>query len=310
MILTLTPNPAVDETLWVEHLAIGAVEHASESQLDPAGKGVNVSRVVHRLGWPTVAFGFLGGDIGTHVERALGAEGVQHHFERVKGETRINVTIVERATGASTSIYAPGPAIDERAVAALGETLELWLRAAAVLVLAGSLPRGLAPETYRGYLRRAKELGIRTILDADGEALRHGLEAAPDLVKPNRHEAERLLGRKLPDRDAVVDGALEIASRGAGAVVVSLGKEGSICVQGKNAWLAVPPRVELRSSVGSGDSLVAGLALSFARQQPITEGLRWGSAAGAATAASPGTSLGTAADIHSLLAGVRIESLR
>jgi len=309
MILTLTPNPAADQTVWVDRFVPGSVHHAREAQLDPAGKGVNVSRVVQRLGYPTIAMGFLAGEIGMHVDRALREEGVNQHFERVQGQTRIDVTIVDRASGLSTGVYGPGPLVDAAAIESLDGALGVWLQAAKVLVLAGSLPRGLSNSAYAGYLRRARERGVKTILDADGEALRLGVEERPDVIKPNRREAERLLGRALPDRAAVVKGAREIAARGIGAVVVSLGEEGAICVSDRGVWLATPPHVELRSTVGSGDSLVAGIALALARGEPIAEGLRLGSAAGAATAAAPGTALGSAASIAALLPKVRIEEL-
>lgn len=309
MIITLTPNPAVDQTIFLDRLKLGEVNRFRESQLDPAGKGINASRMADRLGWPTIAFGFLAGEIGLIVERALDAEGVQHHFVRVSGQTRINVTVLEEASRTGTSFYGPGPPVDRESVARLDELLQFWLQAGRVLVLAGSLPPGMAVDTYRTCIRRAHAQGVKTILDTQGEPFRLGVEARPDLIKPNVKEAEELLGRPLPDLQAVVQGARELTRRGIGAVVISMGAEGAVCVAGERAWRVVPPRVERRSTVGSGDSLVAGLAIALARGDDIVEGLRLGTAAGAATAMTPGTALGTADAVASLLARVKIEEV-
>jgi len=142
MIITLTLNPAVDQTILVERLEIGAVNRFRESHLDPAGKGINASRVAHRLGRPTIAFGFLAGEVGLIAEKALDDEGVQHHFVRVPGQTRINATIVDVASGGATSFYGPGPVVDQEHLSLLNEMLLFWLQVGRVLVLGGSLAIG------------------------------------------------------------------------------------------------------------------------------------------------------------------------
>ncbi len=309
MIVTMTLNPAVDETLFVHSVEIGAVNRVHDSHFDPAGKGINVSRLVHRLGWPTVALGFLAGDIGDLAERTLGAEGVLSHFVRVRGETRLNVTIRDEGTREETSFFDRGPLVTPDDLERLDQTLNTLVAAAQVLVLAGSLPPGLPDDTYANYIRMAEAKGIKTILDAHNEALRLGLMAHPYMVKPNRSETETLLGRKLPDREAVIDAAKDLIKNGVKVVVISMGAEGAICAEGDNVWHAIPPNVERRSSVGSGDSMVAGLAISVMRGQSPVEGLRLGTAAGAATAMTPGTTLGSPEDVASLLPQVRIERL-
>lgn len=310
MILTLTPNPTIDYTIFTRGLKPGDVNRFRDFQIDPAGKGINVTRMVHRLGWPTIAFGFIGGDIGHMVELALDSEGVQYHFVMVPGQTRLNINImsIEGDDRSGTNFYGPGPTVDGEHHERLDGMLRFWLQAARLLVLAGSLPPGVPPGFYAAYIRLAREQNIRTILDTSGEALRAGLAERPDLVKPNREELEELLGHDLSGTDEIIRGARDLARAGT-AVVVSLGAEGAICAQGEKTWLAAPPRVELRSTVGSGDSFVAGLALSMVRGEAITEGLRLGSAAGAATAMARGTALGTAPEVASLMPLVRIEEI-
>ncbi len=307
MIVTLTMNPAVDQTAWVDRLVPGEVHRVRETHVDPAGKGINASRMAHRLGWPTIAFGILAGDTGNIVERALAGEGVQHHFVRVPGQTRINTTVVA-ADGTATSFYAPGPAVSEEGATALDEFVRFWLQAGRVLVLAGSLPARAPPDTYARYVEQAREHGVIAIVDADGEALRLALGARPDLIKPNVAEAERLLGRALPDEGAVVRAAKELAAR-AGIVVISMGARGAVCAREDCTWRVRPPDLVPRSTVGSGDSMVAGLAVALARGDDLERGLRLGTAAGAATAASAGTALGTATDVALYSPQVRIERI-
>ena len=307
MIVTITPNPAVDQTMWVRKLAAGDVNRAHEIQIDPAGKGINVSRVARRLGLPSIAMGFLGGETGDLVEHALSAEHVPFHFVRVQGRTRIDITINDEATGNATNCWAPGPHVSAAETEELRTLIEVWLNAARVLVLAGSLTSGLPPDTYAGWTRMARARGVRVIVDASGEALSEAVKAAPDMIKPNVEEAEMLLGRKLPSMDAVVDAARELQSRGIATVVISMGGEGLVCASGSEVWRVRPPKIKRRSTVGSGDSLVAGMAASFARGASMEDALRLGSAAGAATAASIGTALANPADVDALLSQVLIE---
>lgn len=309
MIITVTPNPAVDETLWPDSVVRGEVHRVQQSHLDPGGKGINASRMVRRLGWPTIAFGFAAGEPGDIVERTLRDERVPHQLVRAAGRTRINVTIVG-PDGVATSFYDRGPTVTAADVEALDELVRVWLQAAQVLVLAGSLPPGMAVETYAALTRVARARGVPVILDADGAALVAGVAAGPDLIKPNQEEAARLLGRPLPDLDAVVAGARELCARGIATVIVSMGASGAVCVRKDRGWRAIPPRIERRSTVGSGDSMVAGLAVALARGDDPVTGLRLGTAAGAATAMSQGTALGTRADVDRLLAGVQIVELR
>lgn len=308
MIVTVTMNPAVDQTAWVDRLVAGEIHRVRRTHLDPAGKGINVSRVAHRLGWPTIAFGFVAGDAGDMVEKALAQEGVQHHFVRVPGETRINTTVIEEG-GTATSFYAPGSAVPDVAARTLDDLLRFWVQAARVVVLAGSLPPGVPGDAYVTSVERARRHGAFAIVDADGDPLRLALDARPDLIKPNVAEAERLLGRALPDDAAVAAAAAELATR-AGAVVISMGARGAICASAGRVWRITPPEVEVKSTVGSGDAMVAGIAVAIARGDRLENGLRLGTAAGAATAASSGTALGTREEVARYLPEVRVDALR
>ncbi len=309
MIVSFTPNPAVDKTLVVRDLVAGGVNRALDSYLDPGGKGINVSRVLHRLGVPTLALGVLGGHVGSLLDAALRREGVPSEFVWIDAETRLNVILHDEARGRGTRVWDRGPEVDatclERVDAMLGRRLE----DADVFVTTGSLLRGMPADTHARWIAEARRRGVRTILDADGAWLAAALPAGPDLVKPNVREAESIVGRPLPDEAEVVLAGREILDRGAGAVVISRGGAGSVLVTRDGAWRAVPPTVRLRSTVGSGDSMVAGLAQALAAGRPLVEGLRTGTAAGAATATTVGTSLATADQVRELEPLVRIDEL-
>jgi 1-phosphofructokinase len=309
MIVTVTVNPAVDQTVWIDRLVVGAVNRPTEVHLDPAGKGINASRMARRLGWPTIAFGFLAGEIGHIVEKTLDAEGVQHHFIHIAGQTRINVTIDDRSDGRATSLFEPGPPVDDASLQSFDEALGFWLPACRILVLAGSLLPNMPEDWYARVVRRAAAHRVRVFVDADGQAARLAAQAQPFLIKPNVAEAERLLGHALPDLPAIVDGARQLVRGGIGVVLLSMGADGAVCVTADHAWHVRPPAIERLSTVGSGDSLVAGVAVALARNEDLEAGLRLGTAAGAATATSPGTALGTMDEVARLLPQVQVVRL-
>lgn len=307
MIVTFTPNPAVDHTLLVPGSRVGGVNRATDSHLDPGGKGINASRVVHRLGRATVALTVLGGHVGRMLAGALEHDGVPCRAVWVRGETRLNVILQDTVSNASTRIWDRGAEVTPDVRADLDGLVDLWIPRAKVFLCAGTLPPGLPPDTYVRVLAAARKAGARTVLDSDGESFRLGLEGRPAVIKPNVREAEAVLGRKLTTDAEIVAGAKELLARGPEAVVVSMGGSGSILVTAERVVRAIPPQVERRSAVGSGDSLVAGLLIALAEGLPLEEGLRLGTAAGAATAMAVGTQLGRPDAIAALVPLVRIE---
>jgi 1-phosphofructokinase family hexose kinase len=307
-ITTVTLNPALDEAVALESLVLGGKNRCSLDALDPGGKGVNASRVISRLGRSTIALGFAGGLTGDFLREKLQAEGVSHRFVTVAEATRVNIMIYEYHDGRRSRLYLPGPTIAQSCL----RELELQLDAVepgSVVIFGGSVPPGIPASVYRDLIRRLKSNGVQSVVDTSGAALAAALEAAPAIIKPNVEEASELLGRALPDDDAVLAAAREFQSMGAQRVVISQAAAGAICVEGSNAWKAVPPAVQSRATVGSGDSMVAGLAIGLDENCSITEGLRLGTAAGAATAMVSGTSLCRARDVAALLPRVTVGEL-
>jgi 6-phosphofructokinase 2 len=305
---TVTLNPAVDEALTIDELVLGGVNRCGLSFLDAGGKGVNASRVIHRLGRKTIALGFVGGTTGGMIRSRLDEEGVPHAFCDVKEMTRVNVMLYERAKGRRSRIYLPGAAVG---VSQLAELKRRLLQACSgdVVVLGGSLPPGLPESTYYDLIKWLQEHGIRSIVDTSGAPLARLLAARPTLIKPNVEEAGELLGRAIVTDDDALEAAHELRGLGAENVVISQGQDGAVAIGIDEAWKASPPAVVTRSTVGSGDSMVAGLAIAFAEGRGLAEGLRLGTAAGAGTAMTPHTHLCEKADFDRLLPLVTLRPL-
>lgn len=308
MIITVTLNPAIDEAIAIEEMRLGALNRCALDAVDPGGKGLNASRVISRLGRSTLALGFVAGVTGALVRSRLDAEGVPHAFDEVDGLTRINVMILEHALARRTRLYLPGPRVTAADLGRLYARLEPIARGA-VVVIGGSLPPGLPPAVYGELVEWLHGRGARTILDTSGEPLERALSAGPGLIKPNLEEAVELLGRPIVDDDDAVAAAATFRGLGVDRVVISQGASGAIGVDASGAWKARPPAVLVRSTVGSGDSMVAGLAIAMSEGLGLAEGLRLGSAAGAATCAVVGTQLASRGDVERLLPQVVVEPL-
>lgn len=294
MIVTVTLNPALDKVVGLESLEPGGEVHARWLSQAAAGKGVNVSRMVHRLGGETLALWVCGGLTGLVMRRLLAAEGLPNQPLRVAGEVRTNYTLVERGAGRSTRIFEPGPAVSAGEARRIRAGVLRRLARDDLLVLSGSLPGGPpggspdpgpVADLYPDLIREAKARGVPTILDTREEALRRGLAAGPFLVKCNQDEARQATGMEVEDLASGQEAADRLRASGATLAVVSLGQAGAVLSGPGGGWLAVPPAVEVASPVGSGDCLVAALALGLSRGWPSAEWLRWGVAAGAANAA-------------------------
>lgn len=309
VITTVTLNPAIDEAVAIAEFQLGTKNRCTLANLDPGGKGINASRVIQRLGGKTIALGFIGGVTGQLLRARLDEEHVLHAFDHVAEATRINVMIFERNASRRTRLYLDGPHVPADKVASLRTRLA-QLPAGSIVVFGGSVPPGLPSEIYRDLVEEVQQRGGKAIVDTSEAALAAVLPARPFLIKPNVEEAEEVLGRTIDGDAAVYAAAQELCSRGALHVVISQGAEGSIGVGPDGAWKARAPQVAVKSTVGAGDSMVAGLALALSRGGGIAEGLRLGSAAGAATVMVSGTQLCRPEDVAALQERVRVEPLK
>ncbi|MFI5999111.1 1-phosphofructokinase [Streptomyces sp. NPDC051366] len=294
MILTVTPNPSLDRTYEVPSLDRGAVLRATGDRVDPGGKGVNVSRALAAAGVLTTAVLPLGGASGTLIAELLGAQGVDVTAVTVAGQTRSNISLVE-PDGTLTKINAPGPELTAEESGLLLETVRTAAGDPVWIAACGSLPLGLAPEWYADLVARAREAGAKVALDTSGPALTAALQARPDLIKPNAAELAQAVGRPLATLGEVARAAQELRSRGAGAVLASLGADGQLLVSAEGTFHGTAPVAAVRSDVGAGDASLAGFLIAGGTGPGA---LASALAHGAAAVQLPGSAMPVPADLR------------
>ena len=294
MIVTLTPNPSLDRTIAIDDLRRGEVLRATSSRLDPGGKGVNVSRVLAAHGIPTLAVIPAGGSEGAQLADLLAPSGVPVVSVPLSSRTRSNVALVE-PDGTTTKVNEPGPELIGTETAAMLERLVSFARSADWVVLSGSLPRGVPDDFYAQIITRVHDIGHRVAVDTSGAALRAAIAAAPDLIKPNADELAELTGVELRTWADVVEQADKLCTEGVGTVLVSLGAHGALLVDSTGVTRAYSPPVEVRSTVGAGDSTLAGF-LAAGADGP--EALRTAVAFGTAAVTLPGSAMPGPTDTH------------
>ncbi len=297
MILTVTPNPALDYTIRLDALEIGKRAKYRDPAIDPAGKGINVSRMVRRLGEATLALGFAAGATGDLLKQGLDREGIPHELVPIEGLTRINVTLLTGPEGSATHLHGPGAAVSPADVGRLLDRITEQLPRARILVLSGSLPPGMGPDAVADLIQRARRQNVRSIVDVEKDVLAAAIAAGADLVKPNLLETAEYLGRPVVGVDQVLAAAREIVARGAGAAVLTMRGEGAVAAAGGRAWQVCAPKEDVVRAIGAGDSFAAGLAVGLLRGAELPEALRLAAAAGTATALHPGTGLGTSEEV-------------
>ncbi|MCE5313721.1 MAG: 1-phosphofructokinase [Armatimonadota bacterium] len=289
MVITVTPNTAIDKTYTVEGFGLDHVHRPSASRTVAGGKGINVVRVLKTLGIDGLATGFVGGAIGDAVLRLIYEEGLPHDFVRVRDESRLCIAVVDPQNGTQTEINENGPEISP-------DELEMMLGKAGSLmagreymVLCGSCPPGVPTSFYGDIIRMAKCAGLKTVLDTSNDHLRESVKAAPYMVKPNVTELSQLVGRELLTLEEIVRAAKSLKGHyEVNITAVTMGRSGAIVTDGERVWKAVPPEIQFASAVGSGDAFLAMFIASMINGESIQDALVSGTAAGAANATTFG----------------------
>ena len=307
-ILTLTLNPALDLTVELAVLTAGQVNRSDEMHTHAAGKGVNVAQVLADLGHQLTVSGFLGEDNLQAFETLFAKRGFVDAFIRVPGETRSNIKIAER-DGRITDINGPGPMVDAAAQQALLDRLVQIAPGHDAVVVAGSLPRGVTAQWLRELIERLNQLGLRVALDTSGEALRAALQARPWLIKPNTEELADALGCEVVSRAAEVQAAAHLHAQGIDHVVISHGADGVNWFSVGSALHASPPKVSVASTVGAGDSLLAGMLHGLLSADTPEQTLRTATAIAALAVTQIGFGINDAAQLALLEQGVRVRPL-
>lgn len=300
MIYTVTLNPSIDYIVEVEDLQLDALNRMKRDLKLPGGKGINVSRILSRLGVENTALGFVGGFTGRFIEDVLKSESIVTDFVGVQDDTRINIKLKH---GGETEINGQGPRIGEGEANALAEKLRA-LTEDDIVVLSGSVPPSLGGSFYDRLIAVIKERGAKFVIDTTGDALLQALPHGPLLVKPNHHELAELFGVEIEGQDDLIKYGRKLLEKGAKNVLISMAGDGALLVTDEQVYHANVPKGEVRNSVGAGDSMIAGFVGTLARTGSPLEALRTGTASGSATAFSD--DLAERAKIDSLLPQVQV----
>jgi len=310
LIVTLTVNPAIDRTISVDHLAFEDRAYILSTRESAGGRGINASHVIHSFGGETVAVLTSGGKAGRRLQRRLSDCGYQVRVAPVEDETRTNLTITDQR-GLSVNLNEKGPEIARAEVAGIESAVRECLNGAGWLLLCGSLPPGVPASFYGKMITLARRRKVRTFLHASGDALREGIKSRPAVVAPNQSEAERLLERSLLTRTHYLEAAQQIREMGPESVVLSLASRGAMGAFADGLYEVIPPPIDAVCPIGSGDALSA--AYAWRMEQPRANGadaLRWGVAAGTASARLPGMNFATLEQTQEIYRQVEVRRVR
>lgn len=304
MIYTVTLNPSIDYIVQLETLELGQLNRIAQDYKFPGGKGINVSRILQRLGKKNAALGFLGGFTGDFIRSSLEQEGILTDFTTISDDTRINIKLKAQE---ETEVNCQGPTLS------LAEIADLKSRLAAVssqdiVILSGSIPPSLPRDFYSQLIELITAKGAHFVIDTTGSSLLETLEAQPLLVKPNHHELAELFATSFSSIEDILPYGQLLLEKGAQHVIVSLGGDGALLFSGDAVYQAAPLKGTLINSVGAGDSMIAGFVSQLSATPDLELAFRYGVACGSATAFS--ADLATAAAITDLLDQITLKKLK
>lgn len=309
MITSISLNPSIDRTLTVERFTPGGLNRVVASSDVAAGKGINVALTVSALGLDAECVGFMYRDSAPLFEKRLMVNSTAYEFIWLDGEARTNIKVFDQAAGVVTELNESGREIDVESLKKMTELVCAHADNSDYLILTGSLPPGCPSDYYAKLINAVEGLGCRVVLDADGERLKKGLEARPFMIKPNRFELETMTGRRLESIPEIRDAARHYIDQGVEVVAVSLGAEGAIILQGDEALYAPKLNIEVKSTVGAGDSMVAGLIAGFMAENDLEETFRMGMACATARCMTEGYRILDKTVYRAVMDMVRIERI-
>ena len=306
MITTVTLNPAIDRTIVLNHFEYGSVNRLANSREDIGGKGINVARILLALGSDARAVGFIGKHNYPQVEALLQTDAIPAEFIYIDAPTRMNIKLLESSTHITTDINEAGFTVNRQDISAVRKLIQTAAEGSAYIVFSGSVPIGLSPSIYREIIESVPSQ-CRVALDADGLLLLESLKTKPFLIKPNIHELESALGRTLSGSREIVEAAEGlIAQYGISYILVSMGGSGSILVTAEQSLIASPLPVNVKGTVGAGDSMLAGFIHGLTEGYDISASLAWATACGALAVSQEGTQAFAKSDVERLAAQVSI----
>ncbi|MCI6731830.1 MAG: 1-phosphofructokinase [Lachnospiraceae bacterium] len=289
MIYTVTLNPAIDKTVEIPDFQTDTVNRITTLRKDPGGKGINVSKVIAKLGGTSRVFAILGQDNADEIQNMLRGDQLECCFTLVPGVTRTNLKVIDPVRHTNTDINEPGVTVTTADLKRMTERLIGMIKEGDIVILSGSLPKGAPEDTYSTLVAACKNAGAKVFLDADGPLLADGLKAAPYLIKPNNDELSRLMGKTLETPEELAATARTFLEQGIEKVIVSMGGRGALYVTKDRTIYAQGLKVPVGSTVGAGDSVVAALAYAENNDMSLEETVRLSTATGAANVMQSGT---------------------
>jgi 1-phosphofructokinase/tagatose 6-phosphate kinase len=313
VIITVTLNAAIDKTLSVPSFRVGRRHRTVDQRTTAGGKGVNIARTLKTLGRPVIATGLAGGATGTRIVEQLTEESILNDFVRIHEESRTNTSVLDPTSGEQTEVNERGPAVSAREMETFRDKLLYLARGAAMVVFAGSLPRGVDADIYASLIRELERMGLTTVVDTDGEPLLQAVRAEPAVVTPNLIEAEELVGHEWGDQQERVMGVREIVEMGAREAIITLpdGCLAQLLVEGAPRLLRA--RIAQRepvAPVGSGDAFLAGYVAARYDGATPEECLRLGVACGTESTARLGAGVVDPGAVERLALEVEITELQ
>ena len=311
MIITVTLNAAIDKTLAVPNFRLGRRHRAVEQTSMAGGKGVNVARALKILGQPVIATGVAGGPTGTRIIEQLTEESILNDFVRIRQDSRTSTAVVDPASGQQTEINEWGPTVSSRELELFIEKLLYLAKGADICVFSGSLPRGVEPGLYGDLIKELRSLGVTTVLDSEGDALRLGIRGEPAVVTPNEIEAEELVGHEFADSADRTRAVREIVDLGAKEAIMTH-PTGCLALLGepeRSLFRVTATPLDPVSGVGAGDAFLAGFLAARYSGSPAEECLRFVVACGAESTQHFGAGMLDRREVDRLLPGVIVERL-
>jgi 1-phosphofructokinase family hexose kinase len=312
VIITVTLNAAIDKSLSVPNFRLGRRHRTVEQRTAAGGKGVNIARALKTLGQPVIATGFAGGPTGTRIVDQLTEESILNDFVRIREESRTNTSVFDPTNGQQTEINERGPAVSSQEIGLFRDKLLYLARGADMVVIAGSLPRGVDSDIYANMIRELRKAGVLTLIDTDGEPLRHATRAEPDVISPNVLESEELVGHEFNDDEDRLIAVGEMVDQGAREAIMTLEDGCVACLkvdgQAQRFRVSVPPREDV-AGVGAGDAFLAGyVAARYSGKSPA-DCLSYGVACGAESTNHLGAGIIDAHAVDRLLSEVDVRML-
>ena len=309
MIYTVTFNPALDKTVTIDNFKLNEVNRVLSIKKDAGGKGINVSKMLDKLGGKSCAAGFLGLETGKYIEKELTQAGIQTCFVHTHEETRVNLKVVDPLNSTFTDINEPGGIVSQADIKSLKSKLLSMVKSDDIVVFSGKTANGMEDSVVKEWSLQCKHKGAKVFVDAEGKTLKLAVEAQPYMIKPNLEELKSICGKKLDNQEAVILECDKLIKSGISIVALSLGENGALFFYEDDRFYAKALKVEVKSTVGAGDSMMAAFAYGVQHNLGLEEKAKLSMAASAAKVTCEGTEMPDKEQVYRLLDKVCLERI-